>query len=201
MIVLITGPAGSGKSTFSKYFAKKSSDIVHIELDDVMINTVFFKKNLTEHNNLGRKITQNMDIISKFYNIVLPNKKLMKVFFSIFHKNIDKMIAENKDKLLLLDSMFFPFMPKYYDIADHVVCVTADTPLRIDRMLERDMGNSYKSIKKREEILDEIFKDTSKFDIMLLSNNKEDFDNNLKNVADKLIKEYNNAHICEKDIK
>lgn len=191
MFIMVTGPAGAGKSSFAKYFKSQYPEVVHLDLDDVMINTFLNRRNLTKRNNFGRSILQNWEGVNFLYNnLFLKKPKLMTTLFKVFHKNIDKLLEQNKNKLVILDSLFFPYMPKYYDVVDHAILVDADRDERIKRVLERDPKNKYESIKTRQELLDKVFENKSKYDIFINSTKKEDFDKTIKTMSEALWKEF-----------
>lgn len=142
MVICICGKSGSGKSTVSKYLVKEYNAI-HIDIDRIghkCHNDKNIKQNLI--NTFGNKILTNNNIDrKKLREIVFINeiemKKLEEITWNYMEKEIDKIINNNKDKLIILDWLLLP-KTKYLKQADLRILINTPYKIRKQRILKRD---------------------------------------------------------------
>lgn len=143
MIICICGKSGSGKSTIAKLIQKEKPNSIHIDIDKIghmshsdkivkqKLIDAFGKMILTD-NNIDRK---------KLGKIVFSNKdemrKLEIITWSYMEQEIDKIIENNKDKIIILDYLLLP-RTKYFTNCDLRILVDIPYEIRKERVMKRD---------------------------------------------------------------
>ena len=142
MIIGLTGGIASGKSTVSKYLAKKgfkvydadriAKDISEKKLVQEEIILTFGDKILDKNGNIDRK---------KLKEIVFKNKEKLKQLNAIIHpKVIDfykELKEQNTDEIIIFDVplLFESGIDKF---CDKILVVISDYEIQLDRIVERD---------------------------------------------------------------
>jgi len=146
MVIGITGPAGSGKSTVSKIIKKIYSDkasIIDVDrLGHEVLTYFFIKKKLKE--NFGDEIFDDDNNISrtKLGEIVFSNKEKLEVLNQIVHPEILKKTEQilkktlNKNDIIILDAALL-FKIGLDKLCDKIIYVDAPEELRIKRLSEK----------------------------------------------------------------
>ncbi|MDY6896204.1 MAG: dephospho-CoA kinase [Thermotogota bacterium] len=146
MVIGITGPAGSGKSTVSKIIKKiyrdKASIIDVDRLGHEVLTYFFIKEKLKE--NFGDEILDDDNNISrtKLGEIVFSNKEKLKVLNQIVHPEILKKTKQilkkslNKNDIIILDAALL-FKIGLDKLCDKIIYVDAPEELRIKRLSEK----------------------------------------------------------------
>lgn len=183
MIICICGKSGSGKSSIAKKITEEIPNSIHIDIDKIghkSHNDECVKANLI--NTFGDNILTNKIINrKKLGKIVFSSpsemKKLENITWNYMEKEIDKIINDNKDKLIILDWLLLP-KTKYFSSSNLKILVDVPYEIRKQRVLSRD------------NITEEKFNLREKATIEY---NKKDFDyiltnNNLENIKKKVLK-------------
>ena len=169
MIICICGKSGSGKSTIAKLIQKEKPNSIHINIDKIghmshndkivkqkLIDT--FGKMILTDNNIDRK---------KLGKIVFSSKdemrKLEIITWGYMEQEIDKIIKNNKDKIIILDYLLLP-RTKYFNNCDLRILVDIPYEIRKERVMKRD-NISEKRFNLRES--SSIDYDKTSFDIVL----------------------------------
>jgi len=145
MVVGITGPAGSGKSTVSKIIKKiykdKASIIDVDRLGHEVLTYFFIKEKLKE--NFGEEIFDDDNNISrsKLGEIVFSNKEKLELLNKIVHPEILKKTEQilkkisNKNDIIIVDAALL-FKIGLDKLCDKIIYVDAPEELRIERLSE-----------------------------------------------------------------
>lgn len=143
MIICICGKSGSGKSTVSKIILENHPNSIHIDIDKIA-----HKSHLDKHvkksliNTFGTKILTNNEIDRKKLGIIVFSnkdemKKLENITWNYMEKEIDKIIFDNKDKIIILDYLLLP-RTKYFDNCDLKILIDIPYEIRKQRVMLRD---------------------------------------------------------------
>lgn len=188
MLITITGPSGSGKSSISEYLCSLNKDIVHLNIDDIAHNVLekpIIKKAISAKFKLklnGKSINRK-----ELGEIVFNNHKKMKLLSDItwneMKKQIDNFIIKNKRKIVILDWILIP-KTKYFNISDINILVNCDFDFRMKRAILRDSINERK-FKEREQATLNFTK--YKFDYIIYNDNIFQTRKRVKNIYDKSI--------------
>lgn len=142
MLITITGASGSGKSSISEYLCSLEKNIVHLNIDTVghevldlpeikkIISTKFHLK--IENDKINRKELGDL-IFNNHQNM----KQLSDITWASMEDLIDNFIAENKNKIIILDWILIP-KTKYFNISNINILVQADFNTRMKRATRRD---------------------------------------------------------------
>ena len=169
MIICICGKSGSGKSAIAKLIQKEKPNSIHIDIDKIghmshsdkivkqkLIDT--FGKMILTDNNIDRK---------KLGKIVFSNKdemrKLEIITWGYMEQEIDKIIKNNKDKIIILDYLLLP-RTKYFNNCDLRILVDIPYEIRKERVMKRDNISEEKFNLRESSSIDY---DKSSFDIVL----------------------------------
>ena len=143
MIICICGKSGSGKSTIAKHLMKNNPNCIHVDIDKIghkSHNDTLVKNELI--NTFGKEIlTDNLIDRKKLSEIVFSNKeemiKLEKITWNYMENEIDKIINNNKDKIIILDYFYLP-KTKYFEICDLRILIDIPYEIRKKRIMLRD---------------------------------------------------------------
>ena len=154
MLITITGASGSGKSSISEYLCSLDKNIVHLNIDTVghevldlpeikkIISTKFHLK--IENDKINRKELGDLT-----FNNHQNMKQLSDITWSSMEGLIDNFIAENKNKIIILDWILIP-KTKYFNISNINILVKADFNTRMKRATRRDEIDE-NAFRKREQ--------------------------------------------------
>lgn len=143
MLIVLCGKSNSGKGTIAKYFTTMSDNIIHLDIDkiahqvndkEVVIQeiTQTFGKKVIDNNRVNRK-----ELGKIVFNNQEEMNKLEAITWKYMQEEIDKFIAKNNNKIIILDYIMLP-KTKYFKEADLRILVEASYEKRIQRALIRD---------------------------------------------------------------
>lgn len=143
MIICICGKSGSGKSTIANEILNYFENAIHINIDKIghdSHNNEKVKQKLI--NIFGSKILTNSAIDrKKLGKIVFSNKEEMKkledITWDYMEKEIDKLIYNNKNKIIILDWQLLP-KTKYLKLCDIKILIDIPYDIRKQRAIKRD---------------------------------------------------------------
>lgn len=145
MVIGITGPAGSGKSTVSKIIKtiyKNKASIIDVDrLGHEVLTYFFIKEKLKEI--FGEEILDDDNNISrsKLGEIVFSNKEKLELLNQIVHPEILKKTEQilkkisNKNDIIMVDAALL-FKIGLDKLCDKIIYVDAPEELRIKRLSE-----------------------------------------------------------------
>jgi dephospho-CoA kinase len=152
----ITGGIGAGKSTAVKYFSQKGAFVFDADVEgkNHLKNSISLQQRLIK--TFGNEITSKKHKIDfhKLANIAFSDSINQKILngivwpeiYLIMSKSMNKQLKKGC-KLFIVDAALM-FESKFNSLFDHILLVTADKNIRIDRVLNR--GNvSLDQINKR----------------------------------------------------
>ena len=163
MIISIVGLSGSGKSFIAKTLQEYNNRILHVDIDKIghsshhdplvkqkLIN--YFGESILTEGNIDRK---------KLGKIVFNSQeamiKLEEITWSFMEQEIDKIIADNKSKIILLDWLLLP-RTKFFYQSDLRILITAPQEIRMERAIKRD-GITKEKFLERESSAPQINED------------------------------------------
>jgi len=164
MVIGITGPAGSGKSTVSKIikniYGDKASIIDVDRLGHEVLTYFFIKEKLKE--NFGEEIFDDDNNISrsKLGEIVFSDKEKLELLNKIVHpeilKKTEQILKEisNKNDIIIIDAALL-FKIGLDKLCDKIIYVDAPEELRIKRLSEKrgiPLEKSKNIVKSQEHI-------------------------------------------------
>ena len=176
MLIVITGPSGSGKSYIANFLVMLEPKIIHIDIDKIgheIINKEEVKQALI--NKFGNYILKNELIDrNKLAKLVFNNIHNMNILTDItwnhMEKEIDKIILNNKERIILLDWILVT-KTKYFNMSDIKILVKSATYLRMNRAISRDKITKAKfierdraSVKYDEKLFDYVLENISTID-------------------------------------
>ncbi len=143
MIISIVGLSGSGKSYIAKLLEQQNSKILHVDIDQIghkSHKNSFVRQKLIQV--FGLSIITNGEIDRKKLSSIVFNSKnamakLEEITWSYMEEEIDQIIANNKDKIILLDWLLLP-KTKYFHQSDLRILITAPIEMRMQRVISRD---------------------------------------------------------------
>lgn len=174
MIICLCGKSGCGKSTVANEIMKNNPNSIHVDIDKIGHNShsdekvkkeliIIFGNQILTNNTIDRK---------KLGKIVFQDKDEMKkledITWNYMEKEIDKIIDNNKDKLIILDWQLLP-KTKYFNDNNLKILIDVPYEIRKQRTLLRD-NITEEQFNLRESA--SINYDKSKFDFVV-SDNKE----------------------------
>ena len=142
MIISICGKSGSGKSTLAKRIIEERKNVIHIDIDKIahqVLTIPKVKQQLQEQ--FKDVLTDNEVDRKKLGPIVFSSKENMDILTQItwphMEQEIDRIISENKDKIIILDYLLLP-KTKYFDQSDLKILLDIPKEIRKERILKRD---------------------------------------------------------------
>ncbi len=146
MVIGITGPAGSGKSTISKIIKtiyKDKASIIDVDrLGHEVLTYFFIKEKLKEVFGEGIFDDDNNISRSKLGEIVFSNKEKLELLNQIVHPEIlnktEQILKEisNKNDIIIIDAALL-FKIGLDKLCDKIIYVDAPEELRIKRLSEK----------------------------------------------------------------
>ncbi len=177
MLVGIIGKSGSGKSTLAERICKLKENAFHIDIDKV-------GQSILKDEEIVKHIVSIVKDDSVVENGVLNRKKVGNIIFNDLEKYeeyykytedieyaiIDKMIEDNKDKIVILDWILLD-RTKYWNKLDLRILVDTNIEIRRNRVTKRDnISNEYFDLR---EVMKEDY-NKSEMDYVLDGNNISD---------------------------
>ena len=177
MLVGIIGKSGSGKSTLAERICKLKENAFHIDIDKV-------GQSILKDEEIVKHIVSIVKDDSVVGNGVLNRKKVGNIIFNDLDKYeeyykytedieygiIDKMIEDNKDKIVILDWILLD-KTKYWNKLDLRILVDTNIEIRKNRVTKRDnISNEYFDLR---EVMKEDY-NKSEMDYVLDGNNISD---------------------------
>ena len=142
MIISICGKSGSGKSTLAKKIIEERKNVIHIDIDKIahqVLTIPIVKQQLQEQ--FKDVLTDNEVDRKKLGPIVFSSTKNMDILTRItwphMEQEIDRIISENKDKIIILDYLLLP-KTKYFEQSDLKILLDIPKDIRKQRILKRD---------------------------------------------------------------
>ena len=142
MIISICGKSGSGKSTLAKKIIEERKNVIHIDIDKIahqVLTIPIVKQQLQEQ--FKDVLTDNEVDRKKLGPIVFSSTKNMDILTQItwphMEQEIDRIISENKDKIIILDYLLLP-KTKYFEQSDLKILLDIPKDIRKQRILKRD---------------------------------------------------------------
>lgn len=142
MIISIVGKSGSGKSTIAKAFQKLDERMMHVDIDKISHQVLTIPEvQETLQNTFGKNIVINHKVQRKVLGeIVFTSREEMQKLINItwYHMElaIDKIISNNKNKIIILDYLLLP-KTKYFNQSTLRILVDAPLENRLDRAIKR----------------------------------------------------------------
>lgn len=143
--IAITGGIGSGKSTICKIIETLNFPVYYSDrrAKDLMVNSKVIVKSLK--NLYGEDIYINKEINKlKLASIIFNSKDELKKVNNIIHPEVEKDFLQwsncQKNEIVFQESAIV-FESKLEHLFDYIICVTADTETRIERVIKREDVN------------------------------------------------------------
>lgn len=172
MIISICGKSGSGKSTIAKRIIDERKNAIHIDIDKIahqVLTIPKVKQQLQEH--FQDVLTDDEVDRKKLGPIVFSSQENMDILTQItwpyMEQEIDRIISENKDKIIILDYLLLP-KTKYFDQSDIKILLDIPKEVRRERILKRDNISEDKFNLRDSSSIDY---DKDKFDFIISSDN------------------------------
>ena len=187
MIISIVGLSGSGKSFICNILKGYNSRIMHVDIDKIGHSThhdPVVKQQLID--TFGIEILTNDEIDrQKLGKIVFCSKqamsKLEDITWSFMEQQIDNIIANNRDKIILLDWLLLP-RTKFFYSSDLRILITAPLDVRMQRAMKRDNITEEKFLQRESSapLIDE-----SNFEYIINNISLNETQERVKNIYDK----------------
>lgn len=193
MIISVVGKSGSGKSTISRTLTELDDRMLHVDIDQISHQVLTFpevQKKLQE--SFCTDVVMNHEVQRKVLGKIVFSspeqmQKLTEITWNHMENIIDQIIANNTDKIILLDWILLP-KTKFFDQSDLKIWVDAPYTDRLDRVVKRAINDSPITsdyFKKRDEA--GITYEEGKYDIVINNINKEHTRNEVQRIYEKSI--------------
>ena len=143
MIIGICGNSGSGKSTLAKLITEKHPNALHVEVDKIGHKALLnerVKEELIKSFGEALLVDGNVDR-KKLGDIVFNSRhemqKLTDITWNYMQVELDKILEENKDKIVILDWILLS-ITRYFDMCDIKVLLDIPYEVRKQRAMLRD---------------------------------------------------------------
>jgi len=144
MIIGICGNSGSGKSTLARIIKEKSKkEALHINIDEIGHYVLTIDEIKTELvSSFGTNILQNSNINRAILGDLVFNsrdkmQKLTDITWKYMQIEIDKIIQNNKGKIIILDWILLP-KTKYFELCNTRILLDVPYNIRKSRAIKRD---------------------------------------------------------------
>ena len=172
MIISICGKSGSGKSTLAKKIIEERKNAIHIDIDKIahqVLTIPEVKQQLEEQ--FKNVLTNNEVDRKKLGPIVFSSQENMDILAQItwpyMEQEIDRIINQNKDKIIILDYLLLP-KTKYFEQSDIKILLDIPKDVRKDRIVKRDNISEDKFNLRDSSSIEY---DKEKFDYIISSDN------------------------------
>lgn len=142
MIISICGKSGSGKSTLAKKIIEERKNAIHIDIDKIahqVLTIPEVKQQLQEQ--FKDVLTNNEVDRKKLGPIVFSSQEnmdtLAQITWPYMEQEIDRIINQNKDKIIILDYLLLP-KTKYFEQSDIKILLDIPKEVRKERIVKRD---------------------------------------------------------------
>lgn len=144
MLISLVGLTGSGKSTIARLLCSYNKHIIHLDIDKIA-HLVLTNKDVKSklYNAFGPTILYENNKINRksLGQIVFNSPEKMEILATItwpyMEDIIDKYIANNQNKIIILDYLLLP-KTKYFNQSDLRILVKASEETRLNRIMKRD---------------------------------------------------------------
>lgn len=142
MLISIVGKSGSGKTTIAKTLESIDKRIMHIDIDKISHQVLTFPE---VQKRIQSDISYDCVIDSEVQRkvlgkIVFASPEQMQILTNItwpsMEKIIDEIIANNQDKVVILDYIMLP-KTKFFEQSDLRIWVAAPVEERLERVVRR----------------------------------------------------------------
>lgn len=175
MIIGICGKSGCGKSTLANKLVQTCENTINLDIDKIGHNVLnieevqhelvnSFGNNILNNNMIDRKQLGNIVFASR-----LEMKKLSHITWKHMQIQIDKFLADTKDKVVVLDWLLLP-KTKYFKMCDIKILLDIPYETRMNRAIKRD-NISKEAFDLREKA--SIDFDTNSFDYVMQENSED----------------------------
>lgn len=187
MIITISGASNSGKSYISNIIKELEKNTIHINIDTIAHMALENKKiknklikifSLKNTNKIDRKELGNI-----VFNDTYKMELLSEITWNYMENYIDNIIANNKDKIIILDYILIP-KTKYFKMSNINILVKANKETRLNRSIKRDNITEKKFIERDNNC--PIYNE-EEFDYIIDNNQKEETRKMVKQIYDKSI--------------
>ncbi len=144
IIIGICGNSGSGKSTLSKTIKNIYHDeCVHLEIDKIAHQVLTIKEVKDELiKSFGKNTIKGKNVDRKYLGDLVFNsrekmKKLTDITWQYMQIEIDKIIEENKNKIIILDWILL-CETKYFEMCNIKILLDVPYEIRKTRAVKRD---------------------------------------------------------------
>ena len=143
MLIGICGKSGSGKSTLAKQLLEIYPNAIHLDIDKIG-HKALLNENVQKEliNSFGNGILENEKVNRKKLGDIVFNSrnemsKLSEITWNYMQEEIDKIISNNKDKIIILDWLLLP-KTKYFNMCNIRILIDVDYEIRKKRCMLRD---------------------------------------------------------------
>ena len=176
MIIGICGKSGSGKSTLAKELINQyGNEIIHLDIDKIGHQVLTIPKVIEELiNTFGKHIITNRFVDRKKLGKIVFNSqkemdKLTEITWKYMELEINKILLENKNKIIILDWILLP-KTKYLNKCNLKILLDIPYEIRKERTIKRDniTNEAFELREKSSPTYDEL-----DFDYIIKDNNYE----------------------------
>lgn len=142
MIISICGKSGSGKSTIARKIIEERKNALHIDIDKIAHQVLTISDVKQQLQEQFKDVLTNDEVDRKKLGpIVFSSKENMDILTQItwphMEQEIDRIINENKDKIIILDYLLLP-KTKYFEQSNLKILLDIPYEVRKQRILKRD---------------------------------------------------------------
>ena len=193
MIISIVGKSGSGKSTISRTLQELDNRVLHVDIDKISHQVLTFPEVQEQlKTNFCTDVVMDHQVQRKVLGKIVFSspeemQKLTNITWSHMEIIIDEIIADNNDKIILLDWQLLP-KTKYFDQSDLKIWIEAPFEDRLNRVIKRSINEEPITpgyFQKRDYAGIEYAE--GKYDIVINNINKEHTQNEVKKIYEKSI--------------
>lgn len=189
MLICITGKSGSGKTYISKLLSSMNNNIVCLNIDEIGHQVLLNEKVKSEiAKSFGKNYLQNGEVDRKKLGELVflsreKMKKLTEITWEHMKKIIDEFLAENKDKIIILEWILLP-KTYYFEKYDIRILIEVPYEIRLERAIKRDSINKEKFDIREKATIDY---SNIKFDYIIDNSNEKITEEMVKRIYEKSI--------------